>query len=99
MTKTISWKRGVTVVTPGVSLNDEVLQSKETNNFFLASVYFANRNIGISFWMFLPEFLTAQGNAGILTSTSGDFSQLSSGSKIIKAILKRLFGEDFHNFI
>ena len=40
MTKTIV-KRGVTeLITPGVSLNDEVLQSKSNN--FLAAVHFEN---------------------------------------------------------
>src|SRR5690606_22477080 len=44
MTKTIV-KRGVTeLVTPGVALNDEVLQAN-TNNF-LASVYFGKTAIG-----------------------------------------------------
>jgi DNA mismatch repair protein MutS len=62
MTKTIV-KRGVTeLVTPGVSMNDEVLQSK-TNNF-LASVFFQIKK----YWYFFlrcstGEFLTAQGNA------------------------------------
>ena len=62
MTKTIV-KRGVTeLVTPGVSMNDEVLHSK-TNNF-LAAIYFANKTIGISFLdVSTGEFLTAQGNA------------------------------------
>ena len=43
MTKTIV-KRGVTeLVTPGVSLNDEVLQSKSNN--FLAALQFCKKNI------------------------------------------------------
>src|SRR4249920_3490551 len=47
MTKTIV-KRGVTeLVTPGVSMNDEVLQSKSNN--FLASIYFGKKVIGVSF--------------------------------------------------
>lgn len=69
MTKTIV-KRGVTeLVTPGVSLNDEVLQSK-TNNF-LAAVHFdtstrsaTKKQLGISFLdVSTGEFLAAQGNA------------------------------------
>ena len=41
-------KRGVTeLVTPGVSLNDEVLQSKKNN--FLAAVYFGKKIIGSTF--------------------------------------------------
>lgn len=62
MTKTIV-KRGVTeLVTPGVSLNDEVLQSK-TNNF-LAAVHFNKKQLGISFLdVSTGEYLVAQGNA------------------------------------
>jgi DNA mismatch repair protein MutS len=61
MTKTIV-KRGVTeLVTPGVALNDEVLQSK--NNNFLAAVHFGKKQIGVSFLdISTGEFLTAQGN-------------------------------------
>nr|WP_297308001.1 DNA mismatch repair protein MutS [uncultured Flavobacterium sp.] len=61
MTKTIV-KRGVTeLVTPGVAINDEVLQSK-TNNF-LAAVQFGKKNIGIAFLdVSTGEFLTSQGN-------------------------------------
>jgi DNA mismatch repair protein MutS len=57
MTKTIV-KRGVTeLVTPGVAMNDEVLQSN-TNNF-LASIYFGKTAIGISFLdISTGEFLT-----------------------------------------
>ena len=54
-------KRGVTeLITPGVSLNDEVLNSKENN--FLASVYFG-KSVGISFLdVSTGEFFTSQGN-------------------------------------
>ncbi len=54
-------KRGVTeLVTPGVALNDEVLNSKSNN--FLASVYFG-KYIGVSFLdVSTGEFLTSQGN-------------------------------------
>jgi len=98
MTKTIV-KRGVTeLVTPGVSLNDEVLQSK-TNNF-LASVYFANKNIGISFLdVSTGEFLTAQGNAEYIDKLLQNFNP----SEVLvpknnKADFKAAFGEDFHSF-
>ena len=47
LTKTIV-KRGVTeLVTPGVALNDEVLEHKKNN--FLAALCFGKKNIGISF--------------------------------------------------
>ncbi len=73
MTKTIV-KRGVTeLVTPGVSMNDEVLQSK-TNNF-LASIFFANKSIGISFLdVSTGEFLTAQGNAEYIDKLLQNFN-------------------------
>ncbi|WLD22820.1 DNA mismatch repair protein MutS [Flavobacterium dauae] len=61
MTKTIV-KRGVTeLVTPGVAINDEVLQSKSNN--FLAALHFGKKNIGIAFLdVSTGEFLTSQGN-------------------------------------
>ena len=60
-TKTIV-KRGVTeLVTPGVALNDEVLQSK-TNNF-LCAIHFGKKLLGISFLdVSTGEFLSSQGN-------------------------------------
>ncbi|MWB95552.1 DNA mismatch repair protein MutS [Flavobacterium sp. GA093] len=98
MTKTIV-KRGVTeLVTPGVSLNDEVLQSK-TNNF-LASVYFANKSIGVSFLdVSTGEFLTAQGNAEYIDKLLQNFNP----SEVLvpknnKNDFKEAFGEDFHSF-
>ncbi len=98
MTKTIV-KRGVTeLVTPGVSMNDEVLQSK-TNNF-LAAIYFANKIIGISFLdVSTGEFLTAQGNAEYIDKLLQNFSP----SEVLipknkKGEFKEAFGEDFHNF-
>lgn len=98
MTKTIV-KRGVTeLVTPGVSLNDEVLQSK-TNNF-LASVYFANKNIGISFLdVSTGEFLTAQGNAEYIDKLLQNFNPSEVlVPKNCKSDFKTAFGEDFHSF-
>lgn len=98
MTKTIV-KRGVTeLVTPGVSLNDEVLHSKSNN--FLASVYFANKNIGVSFLdVSTGEFLTAQGNAEYIDKLLQNFNP----SEILvpknnKGDFKAAFGEDFHSF-
>lgn len=98
MTKSIV-KRGVTeLVTPGVSMNDEVLQSK-TNNF-LASVYFANKLIGISFLdVSTGEFLTAQGNAEYIDKLLQNFNP----SEVLipknnKNDFREAFGEDFHNF-
>ena len=98
MTKTIV-KRGVTeLVTPGVSMNDEVLQSK-TNNF-LASVYFSNKNIGISFLdVSTGEFLTAQGTAEYIDKLLQNFNP----SEVLiqknnKNTFRETFGDDFHCF-
>jgi DNA mismatch repair protein MutS len=98
MTKNIV-KRGVTeLVTPGVSMNDEVLNSK-TNNF-LASVYFANKSIGISFLdVSTGEFLTAQGNAEYADKLLQNFSP----SEVLipknnKNEFRETFGDDYHSF-
>ncbi len=98
MTKSIV-KRGVTeLVTPGVSMNDEVLHSK-TNNF-LASVYFTNKSIGVSFLdVSTGEFLTAQGNAEYIDKLLQNFSP----SEVLiqknnKNDFKANFGEDYHCF-
>jgi len=98
MTKTIV-KRGVTeLVTPGVSLNDEVLHSKSNN--FLASVYFANKNIGVSFLdVSTGEFLTAQGNAEYIDKLLQNFNPSEVlVPKTCKTDFKNAFGEDFHCF-
>lgn len=62
LTKTIV-KRGVTeMVTPGVALNDNILDNRANN--FLASVYFEGNNYGIAFIdISTGEFLVAEGNA------------------------------------
>ena len=98
MTKTIV-KRGVTeLVTPGVSMNDEVLHSK-TNNF-LAAIYFANKSIGVSFLdVSTGEFLTAQGNVEYIDKLLQNFNP----SEVLipknnKNDFRENFGEDFHCF-
>ena len=98
MTKTIV-KRGVTeLITPGVSMNDEVLQSKSNN--FLASIYFGKKNIGISFLdVSTGEFLTAQGTEEYIDKLLQNFNP----SEVLipknnKNDFKETFGEDYHNF-
>ncbi|WP_370397747.1 DNA mismatch repair protein MutS [Tenacibaculum dicentrarchi] len=73
MTKKIV-KRGVTeLVTPGVALNDEVLQSKSNN--FLAAVHFDKKIIGVSFLdVSTGEFLIAQGNQEYIDKLLQNFS-------------------------
>jgi DNA mismatch repair protein MutS len=98
MTKTIV-KRGVTeLVTPGVSMNDEVLQSKSNN--FLASVYFGKKTIGISFLdVSTGEFLTAQGTDEYIDKLLQNFNPSEILiSKQNKTDFKETFGEDFHSF-
>ena len=98
MTKTIV-KRGVTeLVTPGVSMNDEVLQSKSNN--FLASIYFGKKQLGVSFLdVSTGEFLTSQGNEEYIDKLLQNFSP----SEILiqknnKNQFKESFGEDFNTF-
>ena len=98
MTKTIV-KRGVTeLVTPGVSMNDEVLNSKSNN--FLASVYFSKKNIGVAFLdISTGEFLTAQGNEEYIDKLLQNFNPSEVlVPKVNKADFKATFGEDFHVF-
>jgi DNA mismatch repair protein MutS len=98
MTKTIV-KRGVTeLVTPGVSMNDEVLHSKSNN--FLASVYFGRKCVGISFLdVSTGEFLTAQGNEEYIDKLLQNFNPSEVlVSKNEKGTFKDAFGENHHTF-
>lgn len=98
MTKTIV-KRGVTeLVTPGVSMNDEVLNAKSNN--FLASVYFGRKCLGVSFLdVSTGEFLTAQGTEEYIDKLLQNFSPSEVlVSKAEKANFRQTFGEDYHTF-
>ena len=98
MTKTIV-KRGVTeLVTPGVALNDEVLQSK-TNNF-LAAVHFDKKKLGVSFLdVSTGEFLTSQGNAEYIDKLLQNFNPSEVlVQKQHKAQFFELFGDRFYTF-
>ncbi len=98
MTKTIV-KRGVTeLVTPGVSMNDEVLQSK-TNNF-LCAVHFGKKEMGVSFLdVSTGEFLTAEGSSEYMDKLLQNFnpSEVLVPKNKKKDFLK-VFGEDYHTF-
>jgi DNA mismatch repair protein MutS len=98
-------KRGVTeLVTPGVALNDEVLNSKSNN--FLASVYFGAvkngqpKSIGVSFLdVSTGEFLTSQGNAEYVDKLLQNFSPSEVlVSKQKRSLFSELFGDEFHSF-
>ncbi|MDP5043820.1 MAG: DNA mismatch repair protein MutS, partial [Leeuwenhoekiella sp.] len=97
-TKTIV-KRGVTeLVTPGVALNDEVLQSKSNN--FLGALHFGKRLLGLSFLdVSTGEFLTTQGDRAYVDKLLQNFnpSELLI-SKSNKKEFKDSFGTDFHVF-
>ncbi len=98
MTKTIV-KRGVTeLVTPGVSMNDEVLQSKSNN--FLASVHFGKKAVGVSFLdVSTGEFLVSQGNEEYIDKLLQNFrpSEILI-PKQFKNQFNSVFGDDFHTF-
>lgn len=92
-------KRGVTeLVTPGVALNDEVLQSNSNN--FLASVYTGKKQMGVAFLdVSTGEFLTAQGSSEYIDKLLQNFAP----SEILiakqkKADFTAIFGSDFHTF-
>lgn len=98
MTKKIV-KRGVTeLVTPGVSMNDEVLQSK-TNNF-LCAVSFGKRGHGIAFLdVSTGEFLVAEGSAEYIDKLLQNFSpsEVLIAKKDRKEFVLQ-FGEGHHKF-
>ena len=92
-------KRGVTeLVTPGVAMNDEVLQSKANN--FLCAVHFGKRLLGISFLdVSTGEFLTAEGPVEYIDKLLQNFNP----SEVLvpkqkKKDFYRSFGEDHHVF-
>ena len=93
MTKTIV-KRGVTeLITPGVSLNDEVLQTK-TNNF-LAAVHFNKKQLGISFLdVSTGEYLVAQGSAESIDKLLQNFNP---SEVLVQKQYKQEFLELFEN--
>jgi len=98
MTKKIV-KRGVTeVVTPGVALNDDVLDAKSNN--FLASVFFGKKIIGIAFMdISTGEFLVSQGNRDYIDKLLQNFKPsevLFSYAHKQKFIEN--FGSDFYTF-
>ncbi|GHC64155.1 DNA mismatch repair protein MutS [Ulvibacter litoralis] len=100
-TKTIV-KRGVTeLVTPGVALNDDILQSKSNN--FLAAVHFGSaskKTIGVSFLdVSTGEFLTAEGSAEYIDKLLQNFNPSEVlFSKQKRKLFTETFGDNFHVF-
>ena len=98
MTKTIV-KRGVTeLITPGVSLNDEVLQAKSNN--FLAAIHFGKRLLGVSFLdVSTGEYLLAQGNEEYIDTLLQKFNPSEVlVQKQFKQRFKELFDDRFYSF-
>src|SRR5690554_5285736 len=85
-------KRGVTeLVTPGVSLNDEVLQSKSNN--FLSALHFGKKSIGISFLdVSTGEFLLAQGDEEYIDKLLQNFNP---SEVLVQKNHKKVFSENF----
>ncbi|HLW30891.1 MAG TPA: hypothetical protein VKX40_01425, partial [Aequorivita sp.] len=83
-------KRGVTeLVTPGVALNDEVLQSKSNN--FLSALHFGKKSIGISFLdVSTGEFLLAQGDEEYIDKLLQNFNP---SEVLVQKNHKKVFSE------
>lgn len=98
MTKKIV-KRGITeLVTPGVSINDNILEHRENN--FLASVHFDKKLAGVAFLdISTGEFLTAEGNFEYIDKLLNSFKpkevlfQRGKGNDFIA-----LFGGKFYTY-
>lgn len=89
-------KRGITeLVTPGVSINDNILNHKENN--FLCAVHFAKKNCGISLLdISTGEFLLAEGDKEYIDKLLANFTPkeiLVERSK--KKLFEELFGSRF----
>jgi DNA mismatch repair protein MutS len=92
-------KRGVTeLVTPGVALNDDILEYKSNN--FLAAVYLGKKQLGVSFLdISTGEFLLAEGSVeevDRLLQNFGPAEVLISKQKRGKFF--ELFGNGYHTF-
>jgi DNA mismatch repair protein MutS len=98
LTKTIV-KRGVTeLVTPGVAMNDDILNAK-TNNF-LCAVHFGRKQIGVSFVdISTGEFLTSEGSDEQIDKLLQNFAPNEVlVSKAHKKDFLETFGHQFHTF-
>ena len=85
-------KRGVTeLVTPGVSINDNILNHKENN--FVCAIHFAKKNFGISFLdISTGEFMVAEGTKEYIDKLLANFSPKEI---LIERGKKKLFDEYF----
>ena len=92
-------KRGITeLVTPGVSLNDNVLENRENN--FLASVHIDKQVVGVGFLdISTGEFLTAEGTPEHIDKLLSSFSPKEVlYEKGKQAQFEKLFGTKYYLF-
>ena len=96
-------KRGVTeLITPGVALNDDILQVKSNN--FLAAIHFGSTSkkeeIGVSFLdVSTGEYLTSQGSAEYIDKLLQNFNPSEVlFSKQKRKLFSETFGDNFHVF-
>lgn len=92
-------KRGVTeLVTPGLSFNDQVLDTKRNN--YLASIHFGKDTHGISFLdLSTGEFMCAEGSASYLEKLIQSFAPSEIiYSKGAKKAAQELLKDDFITF-
>ncbi|HZH73701.1 MAG TPA: DNA mismatch repair protein MutS [Mariniphaga sp.] len=84
-------KRGITeLVTPGVSINDNILENRENN--FLASVHFDKNIAGVAFMdISTGEFLTAEGNHDYIDKLLNSFQPK-------EVLFQRGRGQEFKEF-
>ena len=92
-------KRGITeLVTPGVSINDNVLNNKENN--FLAAVHFGKSACGVAFLdISTGEFLTAEGSSDYVDKLLNNFNPkevLFERGK--RAMFEGNFGTKFYTY-
>ncbi|MDR2765577.1 MAG: DNA mismatch repair protein MutS, partial [Tannerella sp.] len=85
-------KRGITeLITPGVSINDHILNHRENN--FLAAVHFGKDLCGVAFLdISTGEFLTAEGTADYIDKLLDNFAPKEV---LIKCSLRKQFEETF----
>ena len=92
-------KRGITeLVTPGVAMNDNVLNYKENN--FLAAVHFGKQACGIAFLdISTGEFLTGEGNVDYVEKLLANFAPKEVlYDKTCKQQFEQSFGSRFCTF-
>lgn len=92
-------KRGITeLVTPGVSINDNVLNHRENN--FLAAIHFGKQVSGVSFLdISTGEFLTAEGSLDYVEKLMANFAPkevLVERGK--KRLVEESFAEKYYTF-